>query len=113
MDINLKDDQQLAVSVAPVDSAGNTATVDGKPTYTSSDESVVTIVQPSTDPAFAGDPNSADIVTTGKLGAAQVTVEADADLGPDIEDISDVLNVTVGADSAVGLGIKVGTARAR
>lgn len=113
MDLLLKDDQQIAVSVAPVDAAGNPATLDGTPTYVSSDPTVLTVVQPSTDPAFASDPNSADLVTTGTLGGATVTITADADLSPDITDITDVINVTVGADNATSLGIKTGTARAR
>lgn len=113
MDLAIHDDEVQAVSLTPVDDEGNSAALDGTPTVTSSDASIVTVVQPSTDPDFADDPNSFDIVTVGPLGNATVTVTADADLGPNVDSVTDTINVTVGNSQAVSMGFRVGTPRKR
>lgn len=113
MDLAIHDDEVQAVSLTPVDDEGNSASLDGTPTVTSSDASIVTVVQPSTDPDFADDPNSFDIVTVGPLGNATVTVTADADLGPNVDSVTDTINVTVGNSQAVSMGFRVGTPRKR
>lgn len=113
MDLALRDDEMVGFSVKPVDDQGNTATLDGAPEVTSDDESIITVVQPSEDPALADDPTSFDLVTTGKLGSATVTVSADADLGPDVSSVTDSIVVTVGNSQAVSMGLTAGSPRKR
>lgn len=98
----LTDSQQVDLSVAFLDKANNPAPVDGTPTWSSSDETVVTLT-------VAADGLSATAVTTGTLGTAQVSVTADADLGEGTTAISGVLDITVQAGAAVVANINAGT----
>lgn len=97
----LTDVQKVALAIAPKSAAGNPATVDGVPAWSSSDETVVTLT-------VAADGMSAEAVTTGKLGTAQVNVTADADLGEGLKEITGVLDVEVKASEAVSLDINAG-----
>lgn len=92
--LNLTDSQQVNLKVAFADKAGNAAAVDGAPVWTSSDETVLTV-------AAATDGLSAVATATGKLGTAQVSVSADADLGSGTTTLTGTLDVTVLAGSAV------------
>jgi hypothetical protein len=98
----LTDTQQVDLSVAFLDKAGNPAVVDGAPVWSSSDDTVLTVTA-------AADGLSATAVATGKLGQAQVSVTADADLGAGTTSISGTLDVTVQAGSAVVANIAAGT----
>lgn len=94
----LNDVQKSELSIQPVSAAGNPARVDGVPQWRSSDDTVLVVTA-------AEDGLSAVITTTGKLGTAQVSVTADADLGEGVKPISGVLDVEVQASEAVGLTI--------
>lgn len=98
----LTDTQQVPLTAAFEDKAGNPANVDGAPVWSSSDTTVLTV-------AAAADGLSATAVATGKLGPAQVSVTADADLGSGTTSISGVLDVTVQAGAAVAANISAGT----
>jgi len=97
----LTDVQKVALAIAPKSAAGNPAAVDGVPVWSSSDETVLTLT-------VAADGFSAEAVTTGKLGVAQVNVTADADLGDGTKTITGVLDVEVKASEAVALDIGAG-----
>lgn len=97
----LTDVQKVALAIAPKSAAGNPAAVDGVPVWSSSDETVLTLT-------VADDGFSAEAVTTGKLGTAQVNVTADADLGDGTKTITGVLDVEVKASEAVALDISAG-----
>ena len=97
----LTDVQKVALAIAPKSAAGNPALVDGTPAWSSSDETVLTLT-------VAPDGMSAEAVTTGKLGTAQVNVSADADLGDGTKTITGVLDVEVKASEAVSLDISAG-----
>lgn len=90
----LTDLQQVNLAVAFTTKAGNSAKVDGVPVWATSDETVLTVV-PSEDGL------SAEAVTVGPLGVAQITVTADADLGEGVETLTGVLDVEVLASKAV------------
>lgn len=90
----LPDDKTAAAAVAYVDAKGNPAVVDGVPVWSSSDESIVTV-------AAAADGLSAVVTPVGPLGAAQVKVEADADLGAGITPIITLADVEVVGGQAV------------
>lgn len=99
--IILTDEQQVSVTVAFTTAAGNPATVDGVPTWQSSNEAVATVTP-------ASDGLSALVVSTG-LGVAQVSVQADADLGSGTRLISGLLDVDVRAAEAVAASLVAGT----
>lgn len=92
--LTLTDSQQVNLKVAFADKAGNPASVDGAPVWTSSDDTVLTVTA-------AADGLSAVAASTGKLGTAQVTVTADADLGAGNTPIAGTLDVQVLAGQAV------------
>lgn len=90
----LTDEQKVTLSVEFKTAAGNPAKVDGIPTWSSSDPSVVAI-EPD------GDGLSAVATSVGPLGMAQITCSADADLGEGTRVITGVLDVEVLASEAV------------
>lgn len=102
----LTDVQKVALSVNPKSAAGNPAPVDGVPSWTSSNPEVLTVT-PSADGL------SAEAVTTGKLGTAQVQCVADADIGEGVTELTAVLEVEVKASAAVQLAIEAGEPTAR
>jgi hypothetical protein len=98
----LTDEQQVNVTVAFQTAAGNPASVDGAPTWSTSDDTILTVTA-------AADGMSALVVTTGTLGNAQVSVQADADLGTGVRTISGTLDVEVHAAEAVAANLSAGT----
>lgn len=99
--LNLTDSQEVILSIAPIDSRSNPAVVDGEPSWSSSDVSVVTVT-----PAAGG--LSASVVALGKIGSAQITVSADADLGSGVSPITGTLDITVISGLATSLSITAG-----
>lgn len=97
----LQDAQKVKLTIAPVDAAGNPATVEGVPVWVSSDESVLSVVADA-------DGMSAYAIAVGPLGDAQVAVTADADLGPGVVTLTGTLDVTVVAGQAVSLAVAAG-----
>lgn len=97
----LTDIQKVEFSVSAVSAAGNPASLDGAPVWSSSDESILTL-------SVSEDGLSCEAVTTGSLGAVQVKVVGDADLGEGVTSLFGVLDVVVVASQAVNLEIKPG-----
>lgn len=102
MVLKLTDSQQCKLAIKPTDKAGNVAPIDGAPDWRSSNSEVVTVT-PSADGL------SADVVTTGALGTATVSVSADADLGEGTKQISGSIDIEVGAGEAVTVEVTAGT----
>lgn len=98
----LTDIQKVAVSIQPVDRRGHPAQVDDVPVWSSSDETLLSVVA-------APDGMSASVLAVGQLGHAQISVTADADLGDGVESIVGILEVDVVASKATGLTITAGT----
>lgn len=90
----LPDDKKVTVKVSYVDAKGHPARVDGVPVWSSSDDTVATVVVDTTDPTKA-------VVTPVDLGQVQVTVKADADLGQGTRELVTNLDVEVVAGEAV------------
>ncbi len=90
--------QQLTATIQPVDKKGQPAPVDGIPVWASSDETIVTVVA-------AADGLSAIVAAVGPLGAAKVSVTADADLGAGVASIFGTLDVSISQGQAVGFKI--------
>ena len=101
MQIKLTNEQQVSVTLKPRTDAGKPAKLDGAPTWeVVSGESTVTAAE---------DGLSALIVSSDNPGDTQILVKADADIGEGVEEISEILEVTVAGASAKNLGITVGT----
>ena len=96
--------QEIDLTAAFNDSKGNPAAVDGIPVWSSSDESVVTVVA-------AADGLSAVAKAAGKIGTAQVSVNADAERDAGVRNIVGVLDFDVQAAEAVTALIATGTPR--
>src|SRR6266478_125156 len=79
--LQLTDTQKCTLSIAPVDAKGNPAPVDGAPSWSVSDPALL-------DVAPAADGLSAVVTAKGPLGAGQVNVQADADLGAGVVTIA-------------------------
>lgn len=98
MAFDLADSQQVVVSVAFVDKKGNPANVDGAPEWSTDNTDVL---------ALTPEPNgmSCLVQAVGPLGAATVTLKADADLGAGTVPVIGTLdiNVTGGAATVVTL----------
>lgn len=94
MSLILTATQQVNLSVSFVDKAGNAAKVDGLPVWTSSDSNILTVT-----PSEGG--LSAMVATVGPVGTAQVSVQADADLGEGVTALIGTLDVEVVAAQAV------------
>ncbi len=97
----LTDVQKATLSIAPVDAKGNPAPVDGAPSWSVSDPTLLDI-------APADDGLSAVVTARGPLGSGQVNVQADADLGAGVTTIAGTLDVTVSASQATTLNIAAG-----
>jgi hypothetical protein len=87
---------QVGVKVSYVDSKGHPAAIDGDVSWSSSDESIVTVT------ADAADSFAATVVGVGdNVGIAQVTASADADLGAGVRNILTTSDVEVVAGEAI------------
>src|SRR5258708_5761655 len=71
--MQLLDNQKITLKINPEDAAGQSAKVDGKPTWVSNDGSIATVT-PSDDGLSA-------VVVAQALGTTTIVVSADADLG--------------------------------
>lgn len=105
MILQLSDSQDCPVGVGIKDRKGNPAQVQS-PTWKSSDEAIVTV---GPDPADPENVLKTLVHAVGPLGSAQVTFDADADLGDGVEDIMGVLDVVVGAGKATIVELIPGT----
>lgn len=98
MALTLTTVQQVKGQVNPVDRQGNPAKVEaGTVNYSSSDESVAVVEE---DP---DDETKFTVIAKG-VGVAQITAEADADLGEGVKTISTFAAVEVLPEGAVGFG---------
>ncbi len=86
----------VTVSIAFVDGKGKPATVDGVPTWTASDPAIIDSVTPSADGM------SATLHVTDNVGASQLTVNADVDMGAGTnnKDFVDTVSVIAGDAAA-------------
>jgi hypothetical protein len=88
-------DYAVKAHVSYVDRAGNPAVVDGDVAWASSDESIVTVQ------VDASDSSNVTIGAMSKIGQAQVSATADADLGTGTREIITLMDVSVVAGEAV------------
>lgn len=101
MSLVLTDEQKVTLTVTPRTAAGNVATVDGAPSWTTSNPELFAL-------APAADGMTCVVTTSGMLGTGQVSASADADMTPGTRNITSVLEIEVKAAEAVQLGIDSG-----
>ncbi len=104
MALILTDEQQVTLTLLPKTNKGNPAKIDGVPTWSTSNPAVLTVTADPADPTGL----TALAVAVGPVGTAQVQVVADADLSPEVRQLTSVLDVEVVAAEAVTLDIAAG-----
>jgi hypothetical protein len=100
MALILTDSQKVSLSVSPVNAAGNAAPVENG-VWSSSDESVVLVSASEIGLA-------AEVITTGKVGNAQVRFACDAKIGEGEAPLLATLDVEVVPGQAVNVVINAG-----
>lgn len=100
MAATLRDDQNIPLTIQPVDAKGKPALLDGVPTWASSDETVITVTA-------AADGLSATAAAVAP-GSARITVSGDGDLGSGVTPITGTLDVSVTGGGAVSITINAG-----
>lgn len=101
MSLALSVTQKVELHVQPVDIKGNPAPVDGEPLWDVSDPSLIDLVR-------SHDGLSVLVAARGRTGHVQITVRADARLGPDVREIMGTLEIDLVPAEAVALGIVAG-----
>lgn len=105
LEITITNEQQVNVQLKPVTLTGKPAKVDGVPTWTvQSGDSKVNV---------AADGLSADLVSSDTPGDTEILVEADAKIGEGVENISDIIRLSVAGANAANLGLVAGTPTAK
>lgn len=100
----LTDSQEVDLAIKPVDKKGNPAQVEGIPVWTTSDANIASVTP-------AADGLSAVVKAAAGLGDVQISVAADADLGPGVTTLTGTLDVSVVAGAAVTLNVAAGQPR--
>lgn len=101
--LKITDIDQFAFAVDPasiVDAKGNPTKLDGFVTFTSSDPTILEVVD-------NGD-NTGTAKAVGPLGTAQLQASADARQGPDVKTITGTVDVEIGASEAAAITITPG-----
>lgn len=101
MKVTINNLQKVKLTLAPVNDAGQPAQLDGNPTWerTSGDAEI----------EVADDGLSATLIS-GNPGDSTFLLSADADLGEGVQNITDVIQLSVEGARAVSLGLVVGEA---
>ena len=98
MSLILTDSQKVVLAVKPVSLAGNVAAVENV-SWSSSDETIVTVV------VSASSNLDAEVITTGKVGVAQIRFGCDAKVGEGEVPLLATLDVEVVSGQAVNVQI--------
>lgn len=105
MDITLSNEQQVKVTLNPKTDTGKPAKLDGKPTWE--------VISGASTVAVADDGLSATLVSADDPGDTEILLKADADLGDGVQEISEVIRLSVIGARATNLGLSVGTPEAK
>ncbi len=105
LEIKITNEQQIKVTLTPKTDTGKPAKLDGKPTWE--------IVSGNSTATVSDDGLSAVLVSSDDPGDTEFLVKADADLGDGVEEISDVVKLSVVGATAKNLGLTAGTPEAK
>lgn len=94
--MRITDTQKFSITLDARDAKGNPAALDGPATFTSSNPDVLAVTP-------AADGLSAEVVAVGPLGSGQITVVADAKIGPEVKEITGQIDLEVIAGEATTL----------
>lgn len=97
LSVSFTTEQKIRIVLNPGTATDKPAQVDGAPKWTVTD-GICTL-------DVAADGLSAFIVSGDTAGISHITIDADADLGPGITDISDIVEATVTGAQAAKLGL--------
>lgn len=103
MSLIMKVSQKCDLAIVVEDGKGNPAAVDGIPSWSVSNPTLLT-VEPS-----VPDGMSAVLRAVDPVGTSQVSVQVDADLGEGLKPITGLLEVQLLAGDAVTVDIEAGT----
>lgn len=101
MEIKITNEQKVGVTLTPKTDTGKPAKLDGVPTWD--------ILSGNSTIEVADDGMSATLISGDDPGDTEIIVKADADIGEGVEELSDVLKLSVVGATAKNLGITVGT----
>jgi len=101
MAVTINDLQKVRIDIAVTDAEGNPAAIEGSPQWAIDNVEVATL-------ELAEGGLSAEVISTGALGQATLTVSADADLGEGIKTIQGDLLIDVVASEATGVTLTAG-----
>lgn len=105
LEVTITNEQKIKATLIPVTATGKPAKLDGPPTWTV--QSGDSTVRP------AADGLSADLISSDTPGDTVFVVKADADLGSGVEEISDVIKLSVAGARASNLGLSLGVAESK
>lgn len=103
LEIQLTNEQEVTVTLAPKTDTGKVAKLDGVPTWE--------VVQGTSQVIPSADGMSADIISSDDPGDTIVMVKADADLGEGTEELADTITASVIGATAKNLGLSASTPR--
>lgn len=95
----IKAGNAVKLSIQPVDSFGNKASVDGAPVWNLADDGLGTL-------AVAANGLDAVFTSSGKVGSALVEVAADVDLSDGVRNLGGSVSIDIEAGEAVDLGVR-------
>ena len=99
--ITITNEEKVQVTLAPTTAAGNSATLDGVPTWT--------VIEGDATLEVSEDGLSAFLVSGNADVNSKIEVTADADLGEGVVTLTDVIDLAVVAAQASALGLVTGT----
>lgn len=105
VEVKITNEQQVKVTLSPKTDTGKPATLDGKASWA--------VISGNSRVEVAEDGLSATLISSDDPGDTEVLIKADADLGEGIEEISDILKLSVVGATAKNLGLTVGTPEAK
>lgn len=100
LELKITNEQKIKVTLTPKTDTGKPAVLDGVPTWE--------VVSGNSTVVVAADGLSADLVSADDPGDTQFLVKADADIGEGVEEISDIISLSVVGATAKNLGLTAG-----
>jgi len=92
--------EKVSLSIQPIDAKGNAAPVDGVPVWS--------VANPDLAALAVSDDGLSALLTATAPGSTQVSVQADARLGPDVNTITGLLDVVITPAEATTIQIVAG-----
>lgn len=105
LELSITNEQKIPVTLAPKTATGKPASVDGPPSWS--------VISGSSTVVPAADGLSAELISSDDPGDTEILVKADADLGSGVEEVSDIIRLTVVGARAANLGLVAGEAVAK